>query len=220
VAGSRRERDEPGPIPGIVEDRSEPRRASARRERPVGAVAVDDAPRGQALPIVLLVLVVAAAAIGGWLLWERLNPSSVRESVLADTREAVGALYAYDYRDSEGSVQGKLDVLTGDLRDQYAKDLESGGIIDTYEQVSATTRYEINDIGLKRINQAQDSATLLVFGRYVIESVTSGEQEAPEGSACDVTPQGAQACTQILRLDVVDDDGEWKIEDYAVLASG
>jgi len=164
-------------------------------------------------------LVVAAAAVGGWLVWERSNPSSVRASVLDSTREAVQALYAYDYRDSDGSVQGKLAVLTGDLRDQYAKDLEAGSI-DAYEQVSATTRYEIDDIGLKRINEAQDSATVLVFGRYVVDSVSSGEKDAPEGWACEVTPEGAQACTQILRLDVVDTDDGWKIEDYAILASG
>ena len=221
VAGARRDREEPAPVPVDVDQPSERRRARPRRERPAGATPVDTGPRRRlALPITLLVLVVAAAAVGGWLLWQRLNPSSVDASVLDGTREAVETLYAYDYRDSEGSVRGKLDVLTGDLRDQYAKDLETGGIIDTYEQVSATTRYEIDDIGLKRINDAQDSATVLVFGSYVIESVTSGEQEAPEGSACEVTAEGAQACTQILRLEVVDDDGEWKIEDYAVLASG
>jgi hypothetical protein len=176
--------------------------------------------RLSALALVLALLCALTAAGAGFLLWQRLKPSHVDPSVLTAGRSGVEALFAYDYRDSEGSVRGKLDVLTGDLRDQYAKDLETGGIIDTYEQVSATTRYEIDDIGLKRINDAQDSATVLVFGSYVIESVTSGEQEAPEGSACEVTAEGAQACTQILRLEVVDDDGEWKIEDYAVLASG
>jgi hypothetical protein len=231
VAGARRDRDEvapgpsPRPAPAVEPESSEQadaerRRPRARRERPAPAARAQEAPRrGPLLLGTLLVLVVAAAAGGSWLLWERLNPSSVRTSVLDGTRDAVEALYAYDYRDSDGSVQGKLAVLTGDLRDQYAKDLEAGSI-DAYEQVSATTRYEIDDIGLKRINEAQDSATVLVFGRYVVDSVTSGEKDAPEGSACEVTPEGAQACTQILRLDVVDTDDGWKIEDYAILASG
>ena len=52
-------------------------------------------------------------------------------------------------------------VLTGELRTQYEKDLSDGGIIDTYEQVSATTRYEVLDIGLQQINQSRDSATLV-----------------------------------------------------------
>ena len=74
-------------------------------------------------------------------------------------------------------------------------------------------------MGLKRISEAQDSATVLVFGSYVIESVTSGEQEAPEGSGCMVTPQGAQSCIQTLRLELEKVEGEWKIGDYAILTT-
>ena len=55
-------------------------------------------------------------------------------------------------------------MLTGDLRDQYENDLTQGGIIDTYEQVSATTSYEVLDVGLQQVNEAQDTATLVVFG--------------------------------------------------------
>ena len=91
-------------------------------------------------------------------------------------------------------------MLTGDLRDQYEKDLTQGGIIDTYEQVSATTRYEVLDVGLQQVNEAQDTATLVVFGQYVVESVNSGTQPAPEGSECQVTPGGAQSCTQTVRV--------------------
>jgi hypothetical protein len=208
VAGARRERDEGDSTP-----------PAGTREVPAAAVAADEAPRRRALlPVVLLLLVVAAAAGGGWLLWQRLNPSTVDAAVLSSTRDAVEQLYAFDYRDSEGSVEGKLAVLTGDLRERYAEDLE-GGIIDTYEQVSATTRYEVDDVGLKRISEAQDSATVLVFGAYVIESVNSGEQEAPEGSGCTVTPEGAQSCIQNLRLELEKVDGEWKIQDYAVLTT-
>jgi hypothetical protein len=135
------------------------------------------------------------------------------------SRCSVEALYAYDYRDSEGSVQGKLDVLTGDLRDQYESDLSDGGIIDTYEQVSATTRYEVLDIGLQQITEAQDSATLVVFGSYVVESVNSGEQEPPEGSECQVTPEGAQSCTQTVQVRIVQVEGDWKISELTLLTS-
>ena len=72
-------------------------------------------------------------------------------------------------------------MLTGDLRDQYEKDLTQGGIIDTYEQVSATTRYEVLDVGLQQVNEAQDTATLVVFGQYVVESVNSGTQAGAGG---------------------------------------
>ena len=135
------------------------------------------------LALVLALLCVAAAAGVGLLLWQRLNPGHVNSAVFAATRDGVQALYAYDYRDSEQSIENKLAVLTGDLRQQYQTDLEQGGIIETYEQVSATTRYEVLDVGLQQINDAQDTATLVVFGQYVVESVNSGEQEAPEGSS-------------------------------------
>jgi hypothetical protein len=221
VAGSRRERDQPPAIPGIVDEPSAGGRpARDRRERPAGAVAVDAAPgRGRALPIALLVLVLAAAVAAGLLVWQRLDPSTVDRSVFSATQDDIEALYAYDYRDSDGSVKGKLDVLTGELRDQYETDLAKGGIIDTYEQVSATTRYKVLDIGLQQINDAQDSATMVVFGSYIVESVNSGDQPAPEGSECSVTDEGAQSCTQTVKVRIVRVDGDWKISELTLLTS-
>jgi hypothetical protein len=169
------------------------------------------------LALVLALLCLLAGA--GVLLWQRLNPTYVDSSVFAATRDGVRALYAYDYRDSEGSVQGKLDVLTGELRDQYEEDLGQGGIIDTYEQVSATTSYEVLDVGLQQVNDAQDTATLVVFGQYVVQSVNSGEQPAPEGSECQVTPEGAQSCTQTVQVHVTKVDGDWKISELTLLTT-
>ncbi|MDP9459686.1 MAG: hypothetical protein M3Q22_05320 [Actinomycetota bacterium] len=171
------------------------------------------------LVLVLALLCTLAAAGAGFLLWQRLNPSHVDTSVLSATRSGVQALYAYDYRDSEGSVARKLDVLTGELREQYETDLSSGGILETYEQVSATTSYEVVDVGLQRINEAQDTATLVVFGQYVVESATTGSQAAPEGSECEVTPEGAQSCTQTVQVGVVQVDGEWKIDELTLLTT-
>ena len=113
----------------------------------------------------------------------------------------------------------KLEVLTGELRQQYETDLSSGGILDTSEQVSATTRSEGVDVGLQRINEAQDTATLVVFGQYVVESATTGQQPAPEGSECEVTPEGAQSCTQTVQVGLVQVDGEWKIDELTLLTT-
>ena len=193
---------------------------AATAMRGTRAAATADVPRARrrlpALALVLALLCVAAAAGVGLLLWQRLNPSSVNASIFTAAREGVEALYAYDYRDSEQSIENKLAVLTGDLRQQYETDLEQGGIIETYQQVSATTRYEVLDIGLKRVNDAQDTATLVVFGQYVVESVNSGDQEAPEGSECQVTPEGAQSCTQTVELRLLEVDGEWKISELTL----
>jgi hypothetical protein len=241
VAGSRRDRDDaagaartepPAPAPAPREAEVEKPSATPaavrtavtarpRTTRPATSVGASTAAtahrRVSALVLALVLLCVLAAAGAGWLLWQRLNPTHVNASVFSATRSGIEAVFFYDYKDSEGSVEGKLDALTGDLREQYEQDLSEGGIIDSYEQVSATTRYEVLDIGLQSINEAQNSATLVVFGQYVVESVNSGNQEAPEGSECQVTPGGAQACQQTLRVDVDQVDGEWKISDLVIL---
>jgi hypothetical protein len=241
VAGSRRDRDEPAeasarsprPAPAPrraageepVPARDAGRPQASARPRTARASATSPSADGTArrrvpaLVLVLALLCVLAAAGAGLLLWQRLDPRHVDPSILTAARSGIEAVYAYDYEDSEGSVQGKLDVLTGDLREQYEKDLTQGGIIDSYEQVSATTRYEVLDVGLQQVDDAQDTATLVVFGQYVVESVNSGNEPAPEGSECQVTPGGAQSCTQTVRVTVVDVDGEWKISDLTLLTS-
>jgi co-chaperonin GroES (HSP10) len=232
VAGSRREREEPdADAARASRPAPSPRRAAAdgaaptarRRSGSSSGSATAAVPtvrrRLPALVLVLALLCVAAAAGAGLLLWQRLSPGYVDPSIFAAARSGIEAVYAYDYKDSEGSVQGKLDVLTGDLRDQYEADLTQGGIIDTYEQVSATTRYEVLDVGLQQVNDAQDTATLVVFGQYVVESVNSGTQPAPEGSECQVTPGGAQSCTQTVQVRVVEVDGDWKISELTLLTT-
>ncbi len=210
------------PVPGDDDVASRPRtsRARAATSRPVASSTASAArPRRRAGALVLALLCLLTAAGAGFLLWQRLNPGYVDTSVLTAGRNGVEALYAYDYRDSEGSVERKLAVLTGELREQYEKDLSQGGILDTYEQVSATTSYEVVDVGLQQINEAQDTATLVVFGKYVVKSATSGQEPAPEGSECEVSPDGAQSCTQTVQVGVVRIDGDWKISELTLLTT-
>ena len=219
------ERPRPTPRPAAqrpaapVRPSPRPRVAGSRRDHEEAAAAADSGRRIPGLLLVLALLCTLVAAGAGVLLWQRLNPSFVDTSVLGATRSGVQALYAYDYRDPERSVARKLEVLTGDLREQYETDLSSGRILETYEQVSATTSYEVVDVGLQRINEAQDTATLVVFGQYVVESATTGEQPAPEGSECEVTPEGAQSCTQTVKVVVVQVDVEWKIDEVTLLTT-
>jgi hypothetical protein len=176
--------------------------------------------RFPAFVLVLSLLCLAAAVGAGVLLWQRLDPRTVDASILSAARDGVQAVHTYDYRESEESVQRQLAVLTGDLREQYERDLSQGGIIDTYEQVSATTSYEVFDVGLQQVNDAQDTATLVVFGQAVAESVNTGEQPAPPGSACQVTPEGAQVCVKTIQVRLMKVDGDWKISELTVLTSG
>jgi hypothetical protein len=226
VAGSRRDRDQPtdtarpaptpAPAPSRISSSVTARRNPAATAADTATATGGSAAARRRVPALLLVLSLLCGLAGagvGVLLWQRLNPSYVDSSIFAAARSGIEAVYAYDYKDSEGSVRGKLDVLTGDLRETYEKDLGEGGIIDAYEQVSATTRYEVLDVGLQRVNEAQDTATVVVFGQFVVESVNSGSQPAPEGSECQVTPSGAQSCVQTVRATLVDVDGEWKISE-------
>jgi len=233
VAGSRREREDDeqptaatpaaapadrGPAPTTA------RGASSRRSGARPAVRAELAGprtrrRGRVTALVLALLCLVAAAGGGVLLWQRLHPAHVDPTLFSAARSGVEALYAYDYQDSAGSVQRKLDVLTGDLKEQYRQDLSDGGIVDTYEQVSATTSYEVAEVGLQQVNESQDQATVVVFGRYVVESVNSGTQKAPAGSECQVTEDGAQACTQTVQVTLTQVDGDWKISELSLLTT-
>ena len=76
-----------------------------------------------------------------------------------------------------------------------------------------------DDVGLQQVNDAQDTATLVVFGQYVVESVNSGDQPAPEGSECQVTPDGAQSCTQTVQVHVIKVKGDWKISELTLLTT-
>jgi len=51
---------------------------------------------------------VAALAGGGLLLLQRLNPSYVDPTIFSAARSGVQALYAYDYKDSDGSIKRML----------------------------------------------------------------------------------------------------------------
>ena len=231
VAGSRREREEAAPAAARSagkEATARPvgRSSTATGDRPAASSSSRvtsgsgvDAPRRHSSRVRALVLALrclAAAGVGGVLLKQRLNPGYVDSTIFSAARSGVQALYAYDYKDSDGSVKRKLAVLTGDLRDQYKKDLGQGGIIDTYKQVSATTSYQVLDVGLQQVNDAQDTATVVVFGEYVVKSVNTGEQAAPQGSECTVTADGAQSCTQTVEVRITKVGGDWKISDLTL----
>ena len=75
------------------------------------------------------------------------------------------------------------------------------------------------DVGLQQVNEAQDTATVVVFGRYVTKSVTSANGAAPRGSECEVTPEGEQSCVQTVQMRMVQVDGDWKISELTQLTT-
>jgi hypothetical protein len=85
--------------------------------------------------------------------------------------------------------------------------------------VSATTRYDVAEIGLQQVNASQDSATVVVFGQYVVKSVNTGGRQAPSGSECTVTDDGAQACTQTVQMTLTKVAGDWEISALTLLTT-
>ena len=71
----------------------------------------------------------------------------------------------------------------------------------------------------QQVNDAQDTATVVVFGEYVVKSVNTGEQAAPQGSECTVTADGAQSCTQTVQVRIIKVDGDWKISELTLLTT-
>src|SRR3954451_3171988 len=50
-------------------------------------------------------------------------------------------------------------------------------------------------------------------------SQNSGDHPAPEGSECQVTPDGGQSCTQTVQVCVLKVDGDWKISELTLLTT-
>jgi hypothetical protein len=73
-------------------------------------------------------------------------------------------------------------------------------------------------VGLQ-VNGAQDQVTVVVFGSYLVKSVNSGNQKAPAGSECQVTADGAQACTQTVRMSMTKVQAHWKISELTLLTA-
>ncbi|MGY1742383.1 MULTISPECIES: hypothetical protein [unclassified Blastococcus] len=167
----------------------------------------------------VLCLLAAGAAVGLYLLLWTQGRDFVDPDIIDAAEENVRAVYAYDYRDSDGSVAGQLAVLTGDLRSQYEAEAE-GALIDTYEQVSATIRYDVRDVAVQQVDDEQDEATLVVFGQLVAKSVTTGTEPAPEGSECVVTPEGEQSCVRTVQIRMVQVEDDWRISELTVLTTG
>lgn len=138
--------------------------------------------------------------------------------MLPAAEAAYQAMYTFDFNDPDGSSESVLAVLTGDLREKYADDLESA-IVPTYLEVSALTRMDNVVAGLQEINGAQDEAVVIAHGTFVINSVTTGQEAPPEESGCTITEDGSESCPQSARLVLSLVDGQWLVSEAAILST-
>jgi len=170
--------------------------------------------------VVLSVLTVLAAAAVTLLIVERATtPPHLDPELLPAAKDAYAAMYSFDYTDPDGSVANSLDVLTGELRARFEQDL-NGQVVESYLEVSATTRVDNITVGLQSINDQQTEAVVVAYGTFVVKSVNSGQQDSPEGSECAVTNDGADACVQTLQLNLELVDGTWLVSNVTTLTEG
>ncbi len=169
---------------------------------------------------VLSLLVVLAAVAVTLLVIERItSPARLDPELLPAAKAAYSAMYSFDYTDPDASVADTLAVLTGDLRAQFKDDL-AADVVPAYLQVSATTRVDNIRVGLQDVNDEQTQAVVIAYGTFVVKSVNSGQQAAPQGSECAVTDDGADACVQTLRLNLELVDRTWLVSAVTTLTTG
>lgn len=169
--------------------------------------------------VVLSVLTVLAAVAVTLLVVQRVNtPPGLDPELLPAAADAYSAMYTFDYTDPDGSTAASLAVLTGDLRTQFEQDLNDQ-VVQSYLDVSATTRVDNITVGLQAINDEQTQAVVIAYGTFVVKSVNSGQQASPAGSECAVTDDGADACVQTLQLNLDKVDGTWLVSAVTTLTT-
>lgn len=171
------------------------------------------------LLVVLSVLTLLAAATVSVLFIAKVStPPWVDPELLPTAEAAYQTMYTFDFNDPDGSSESILSVLTGDLRDSYAEDLESA-LVPTYLEVSALTRVDNVVVGLQEINASQTEAVVIAHGTFVIKSVTTGQEAPPEDSGCTITEDGSESCPQSARLVLTLVDGQWLVSEAAILST-
>lgn len=160
---------------------------------------------GRALPALgtraLAALAVAAALVLGAALALQLTneDAAATESSLADARQAAEAnlpkVFTYDYRFPERDRDRAARVLTGDLREDY-ESLWDEAIAPNLERTEGSATSQVVGSGAVKTTDGGEKAEVLV----VLDSVT--------GNA-----QGKQQLTLALTATMVQQDGEWLIEE-------
>ena len=177
-------------------------RATRRRRPPRPRRRPGSPPPVPALALVLALLCLAAAAGGGLPALAAAEPHlrglvDLRRRPRRRARRSTPTTT----RTPRAASQGKLDVLTGDLREQYEEDLGAGrdhrhlraGVGD--DQLRGARRRAAAG---QRGPGHRHPRRLRAVRRRVGEQRRPGRR--PEGSECQVTPEGAQSCTQTVQV--------------------
>lgn len=121
----------------------------------------------------LLVVLLAATVVFGWMLLAKSGEESARESALATATSYAVTVTSYDYQDIDTNVADVLDGATGDFRDQYAGASEQLQKLITKAKATATG--EVVHAGVK--SASDDRAEVLLF---VDQTVTNAGAKKPQ----------------------------------------
>ncbi|MGH8876537.1 MAG: Hsp70 family protein [Stackebrandtia sp.] len=143
-------------------------------------------------------LLLAITGIGSAVAESTGSPASgtdrVDPKLLSDSRHAVEALFSYDYRSMDDSIDNASEFTTGKFREKHRKTME--GVRESAENEKATVEADTLDIGV--VETSDDSVEILAFINQTVRNKNI------EGSRVDESR---------VALTMVQVDSQWKVAD-------
>jgi Mce-associated membrane protein len=106
---------------------------------------------------------VALAAVGGWLYWDRIElrgEQAAREELVPLAKEQVPKILGYDYQTVERSLAASYSMLTPDFRRQYEERTNKEVIPQARQQHLVS---QINVVGAGVMDAHRDNGSVLVY---------------------------------------------------------
>jgi Mce-associated membrane protein len=129
------------------------------------------------LAAVLVVLLLALAALDGWMLTHQPSSGSKseREQALSTAKTAVPLILSYDYRHFDSDVGAARGRLTGRAVDDYVQAMAKS-IKPTAAKVHAVVQAQTDGAGVEAVSGNGKQVTVVVFGE---QKVTNTSVTAP-----------------------------------------
>jgi Mce-associated membrane protein len=106
---------------------------------------------------------VALAAVGGWLYWDRVElrgEQATREELVPLAKEQIPKILGYDYQTVESSLAASYSMLTPDFRRQYEERTNKEVIPQARQQHMVS---QINVVGAGVMDATRDNGSVLVY---------------------------------------------------------
>ena len=140
---------------------------------------------------------VGLAAVGGWLYWQRFETRSgqaAREELAPLAQKQIPAVFNYDYKTVERSLDEAYKMLTPDYRREF-EDRANSDIIPQARQREVVS--QANVVGVGVMDAQRNSAAVMVYINRTVSEKTNRDQPIYDGAR--------------LRVEYKRIDGEWLI---------